>query len=151
MNKTLTFAAALAAVSLAVPAAAQNGYGGYEARTYQLQDRIQRGIQNRTITRQEAVFLRDHVRRLALQTRQFGRDGLSRNERRVLDQHIDYLQQQIRLAERNRDDRGREWDRNDNRQWDRDDNRQWDRDGDRDSRNWDRNGDRDGRDWRDRD
>ena len=145
MNKTLTLAAALAALSLAVPAAAQSGYGGYEARAAQLQNQVQRGVQRGTITRQEAISLRDQLRQLTRQTRQFGRDGLSRNERRVLDQHIDYLQQQIRLAERNRNDRGRDWDRDDRgRDWDRDDRRDWDRD---ERRDWDR---RDDRDWRDR-
>lgn len=159
MKKIIILAAALSAVGLAAPAVAQdryggnaygyaNGHGGIQARTDQLRQRLQFGVQRGTISRQEAVYLRDGVRQLTRLERHYSRDGLSRYERRDLQGRIQQLQQQIHLAERNRDDRygrddrdGRDWrdhredrdDRNDgDRRWDRDDryegDRRWDDD-----------------------
>ena len=137
MKKIITAIAALSAIGLAAPAVAQdrygnnnsygynNGYGGgrgIEARTDQLRQRLQMGIQRGVISRQEASYLRDGIRQLTRMERQYSRDGLSRNERRFLQDRLQQLQQQIHAAERNRD--GRDWG-----------------DGDRDGR--------DGRDWRD--
>jgi len=137
MKKIITAIAALSAIGLAAPAVAQdrygnnnsygynNGYGGgrgIEARTDQLRQRLQMGIQRGVISRQEASYLRDGIRQLTGMERQYSRDGLSRNERRFLQDRLQQLQQQLQAAERNRD--GRDW-----------------RDGDRDGR--------DGRDWRD--
>ena len=164
MKKFITIAAALSALTLAAPAVAQdrygnndrgygygnnNGYGGgIEARLDQLRQRLQFGIQRGSISRQEAVYLRDGVRQVTRLERQYSRDGLNRQERRFLQDRLQQLQQQIHAAERNRDGRG--W-----REGDRDgrDGRDW-RDG-RDDRNdgdrrWD-DDNRDGRDWRDRD
>jgi hypothetical protein len=138
MKKILTALAALSAIGLAAPAVAQdrwgnqNGYGynnggnGIEQRLEQLRQRLQFGIQRGTISRQEAVYLRDGVRQVSRLERQYSRDGLSRQERRFLQNRVQQLQQQLHAAERNRD--GRDW-----------------RDGDRDGRD----GNRDGRDWRD--
>ena len=148
MKKIITIIAALSAIGLAAPAVAQdrygngngvgngygyaNGNGGIEARTDQLQRRIQVGIQRGAISRQEAVYLRDGFRQLTRLERQYSRDGFSRNERRFLQDRIQRLQQQIQVAERSRDDRyGRDDDR-----YDRDDRndggRGWDDDNRRD-------------------
>jgi hypothetical protein len=144
MKKIVILAAALSAISLAAPAAAQDRYGGnaygyangngIQARTDQLRQRLQFGVQRGTISRQEAVYLRDGVRQLTRLERQYSRDGFSRNERRFLQDRIQQLQQQIHAAERNRDDRyGRDDDR-DGRGWsdgrdDRNDGeRRWDDD-----------------------
>ena len=157
MKKIITLVAALSAIGLAAPAVAQdrygnnngygygNGYGGIQARTDQLRERLQFGVQRGTISRQEAGYLRDGLRQLTRLERQYSRDGLSRYERRDLQGRIQQLQQQIQIAERSRDNRygrdddrdGRDWrdgrgdrgDRNDgDRRWD-DDNRR-DRDDD---------------------
>ena len=151
MKKIITIVAALSAIGLAAPAVAQdrydnngygyngNGAGGIDARTDQLQRRIQAGIERGTISRQEAVYLRDGYRQLNRIERQYSRNGLSRDERRDLQQRIQQLQQQIQLAERSR---GNGYGRDDNRGWS-------DGRGDRDDRN---DGDRrDDNDRRDRD
>ena len=154
MKTIITIAAALSAIGLAAPASAQDrygndgaygyaqGYGGIQARTDQLRQRLQLGVQRGTISRQEAVYLRDGFRQLNRLERQYSRDGLNRRERRALQQRIQQLQQQIQFAERSRDDRyGRDRD-SDGRDW-------RDGRGDRDDRN-----DGDGRwddDRRDRD
>jgi hypothetical protein len=164
MKKIITLVAALSAIGLAAPAAAQDrygnnnnnsygqgyGHGGIDARTDQLQRRIQVGIQRGTISRQEAGYLHNGLRQLNILERQYSRGGFSRNERQALHQRILHLQQQIQAAERSRDSRDSRYGRDDDR-----DGRDW-RDG-RDGRD-DRNGgdrrrddDRDGRDWRDRD
>jgi hypothetical protein len=160
MKTIITIAAALSALALAAPAAAQdryggnsaygygNGHGGIQARTDQLRQRLQFGVQRGTISRREAVYLRDGVRQLTRLERQYSRDGLSRYERRDLQGRIQHLQQQIHFAERSRDDRygrddrdGRDWrdgrdDRNDgDGRWDRDDRNDGDRRWDDDRRN----------------
>src|SRR5688500_11365980 len=144
MKKFITIIAALSAIGLATPAAAQNrygdngsygyanGYGGMQARTEQLRQRFQIGIQRGTISRQEAGYLRDGFRQLNRLERQYGRDGLNRYERRTLQQHIQQLRQQIQVAERSRgngygrdDDRdgrdGRDWSDGRGDRYDRDD------------------------------
>lgn len=158
MKKIITIVAALSAIGLAAPAAAQdrygnnnnsygyaNGNGGIDARTNQLQRRIQVGIQRGTISRQEASYLNDRFRQLIRLERQYSRGGINRNERQALHQHILQLQQQIQSAERSRGN-GYGYGRDDNR-----DGRDWrDGRGDRDDRN---DGDRrwDDNDRRDRD
>ena len=143
MKKAVILAAALVALGGTAPAAAQSNWGnyangydrnGFEFRLNQLQERIQYGVERRTISRQEAYQLRDQLRQLNRLERQYGRNGLNRGERRDLQERIQYLQRQIQIAER---DRGYGHDRND--RYDRDDDRR-DRDDDRDD---DRRGDRD--------
>ena len=148
MKKIITIVAALSAIGLASPAVAQsrygnanaygyaNGYGGIEARIDQLQRRIQVGIQRGTISRQEAVYLRDGFRQLNRLERHYSRGGLHRGERQDLQLRIRQLQRQIQVAERSRDTRyGRDHDR-DGRDWnDGRDDRYEDRDGG--DRRWD--------------
>ena len=149
MKKIITIVAALSAIGLAVPAAAQDRYGnqdrygsdnsygytngnnGVEARIDQLQRRFQVGIQRGTISRQEAAYLRDGFRRLDRAERQYSRGGFDRSERRD-------LQQRIQFAERSRDTRYGRDDWRDGRA-DNDDRYDGDRRGDdrRDRGDWD--------------
>ncbi len=125
MKKIITALAALSAIALAAPAVAQdrygnqNGYGhnnggnGIEQRLEQLRQRLQFGIQRGSISRQEAVYLRNGVRQVTRLERQYSRDGLNRQERRFLQDRLQQLQQQLHAAERNRDghnDGDRRWD-----------------------------------------
>jgi uncharacterized protein HemX len=136
MKKTITTIAALSALVVSVPAAAQGGYGGIDARIEHLQQRIQSGVQRGTISRHEAMQLRPRLRELTRMERQFSRDGLTRRERQILQEEIRELQDQIRYAERS----GSRWDHRDGRHsghyqddgnWDHQgyDRRKWDRDG----------------------
>lgn len=100
MKKIILAMAAISAVSVAVPAAAARN--GIEMRSDQLQHRIQRGVQNRTISQREAVPLRAELRQLNRSERRFSRNGLSRSERYQLRQQVQVLEQRIHFAERNR-------------------------------------------------
>ena len=130
MKKILIGIAAIATLGATAPAAAQyRAYNdnGIENRIGQLQNRLQAGVQRGTITRGEAVQLRERLRQLRQIERQFSRNGLTRGERDNLQQRIRNLQQQIKYAERNgndRFDRDGRYDRDDDRR-DRDD--RWDR------------------------
>lgn len=120
MKKILLAMAAVSALSLAAPSAAQysgNHHSGtnIDARINELQARLQAGVQRGTITRQEAVTLREQLRQLRQLERQYSSDGLSRGERDQLLQRIQTLRQHIATAERNRDYRDRDdrWDDDD--------------------------------------
>ncbi len=122
MKKLIMTMAALSVVSIAAPAAAQYRGGNLDNRIEHLQDRIQQGVQRGTISRGEAMPLRDRLRQLTRLERQFSRGGFSRNEQRVLQQRIQSLRQQIQYAERSgrhdrhdRDDRYDHHDRDDDR------------------------------------
>ncbi|HEV7228835.1 hypothetical protein [Brevundimonas sp.] len=136
MKKFLIPALALAAASVAVPAAAQiradvyvgaqpsygygNGYGyGYghdydrnwqpiHRRVANLDRRIDQGLRNGALTRREASGLRAELNALVRLERQYSRNGLSRQEVRDLDYRFDRLAQQVRWERRDRDrNRGR--------------------------------------------
>lgn len=100
MKKIAITLAVLASVSAAAPAAAQYRGANLDNRIEQLQDRIQDGVRRGTITRNEAVPLRNRLRQLTRLERRYGRDGFSRWERNDLQQRIQNLRQQIRYAER---------------------------------------------------
>ena len=117
MKKILLSMAALSALSIGVPAAAQyqnQGYGNgnYQngsnqngangnlaVRIGQLQARIQAGVQSGAISRQEAQPLRQQLRQLIQLERQYSVNGLSGQERAELQQRIRNLRQQIRFAD----------------------------------------------------
>lgn len=150
MKRIVLTLAALSSVAISAPVAAQNfGFFGSSARVQQLQDRIQFGIERGSISRREAGYLRSQVRQLARLERQYSFDGLSSGERRDLQQRIQFVQREIRNAERNGDFRNGRGD--DDERFDRD--RRFDRDGrfvhDRDD-DWDDHGRR-GRDHDDDD
>ncbi len=121
MNKLLTVAAAASAL-VAIPAAAQtygqpygqgNGYGqgygygqanagggiGIQNRIAQLEARLQAGLQTGTITRQEAQSIRPQIRELRRLERQYSANGLTHQERQVLQKRIRYARQQLRTAD----------------------------------------------------
>jgi hypothetical protein len=104
MRKLIIALAATTAIAAAAPAAAQFG-GTAQLRTDQLQAQIQAGVQNGTITRAEAMPLRDQLRQLSQLERQYSRGGLSIQERTDLRNRTASLREQIRLAVRNNDTR----------------------------------------------
>jgi hypothetical protein len=108
MKKIIIALAATTAIAAAAPAAAQ--YGGQigssiQLRTDQLQAQLQAGVQAGTITRAEAMPLRDQLRMLSQLERQYSRDGLTFQERSELRSRAQSLRQGIRMAIRNGDDR----------------------------------------------
>jgi len=105
MNKIFLTMAGIAALSAAAPALAQSADANINARIQNLQVQLQAGVQNRTITRNEAGPLREQLRALSQLERQYSRDGLSRGERDQLQQRIRMLNQSIRMASRNGDTR----------------------------------------------
>lgn len=183
MSKLLWAAAGVSALAIAAPAAGQSGYGqgqysqsqysrgaGFEARFERLEARLRAGVQQRSISNDEARLLDAQLRRLRDMHRRYAADGLSREERRDLQQQTWELRRQMRIA----DSGG--WDRYDSDDAWRDDDddrrpsqgygqRDWiDRDNDGyDDRDYDRDGrwdddvnaridrDRDGYDDRDLD
>lgn len=105
MKKIMMTMAAVSALAMAGPAMAQTASGNFDARIGQLQTNLQAGIQSGRITRSEAVGLREQLRQLSQLERRYSRNGLSRDERNQLQQRIQTLRQQIRMAERNGDNR----------------------------------------------
>jgi len=57
--------AAVSAIAIGAPAAAQNMGGNIQSRLQQLRLNIQAGVQRGTITRQEAMPLREQLRQLS--------------------------------------------------------------------------------------
>lgn len=133
MKKVLLSLAALAAVTTALPAAAQgygrgydNGYDqrGYDQRGYnqrgydqrgwtpvevrleRLHERIQRGVESGRLTRREAQGLRAEFRDLVQRERAYSRNGLTWQERADLEARFDRLSARIRFERRDGEDRG---------------------------------------------
>ena len=105
MKKILMTMAAVSALAAAAPAAAQYANSNFDVRINELRTDLQAGVQSGRITRNEAVQLRAQLQQLSQLERQFSRDGLSRFERDQLQQRIQTLRQQIRMADRNGDTR----------------------------------------------
>lgn len=106
MKKYLAIAVAAAALMTAAPAAAQS-WQSINQRQDRLDDRIDTGVRNGSLTRNEAVRLRAEFNDLVrLEARYRASNGLSRNERADLDQRFDRLSQRIRYERNDRDDRG---------------------------------------------
>jgi hypothetical protein len=72
-----------------------------------LDQRIDVGIRNGSLTRNEAMRLRGEFRDLARLEANYRRDGLSMRERADLDRRFDLLSARIRYERHDRDDRGR--------------------------------------------
>jgi len=164
--------AAAAVAMIASPAAAQDypepnqGYAnpyGVGNSTYannsiamrigQLRARLQEGVQNGSITRREARPIRQQINQLASLERQYGFNGLSRQERADLQQRIRLVRQALRRADDGAQGRYSQWDREDGYGWDgRNDGPGWGNPNERVDANrdgWDdRDYDRDGR-WDD--
>ncbi|HEU0134675.1 MAG TPA: hypothetical protein VFR28_07615 [Allosphingosinicella sp.] len=115
MNKILLSVAAMGAIAVAAPAAAQTGYGynnanaggtvGMSNRIAQLEARLQAGVQAGVIDRAEARDLRMDLRELRRLERQYSYNGLTQSERQDLQQRLRTLRQEIRTADNGRFDR----------------------------------------------
>jgi len=106
MKKFLAMAVAASALAVSAPASAQS-WQNINQRQAQLDQRIDVGVRNGSLTRSEAARLRDDFRDLArLEARYRASNGLSYNERADLDRRFDRLSAQIRYERRDRDDRG---------------------------------------------
>ena len=123
MKKALIPVLAIAAASVAVPAAAQNydrydrhdrgdryeqNRGGWQSisqRKFQLDRRIDVGIRNGALSRREATRLQSELNSLVRLERSYMRGGLTRWERNDLDRRYDRLAVQVRSERRDRDNR----------------------------------------------
>lgn len=113
MKKILTGMAALSAIAVAAPAAAQQGHayghnrygnaaavdGNLSVRLGQLQARIDSGVRSGAISRGEAISLQQQLRQLALLERRYAANGISGQERADLQHRIRSVRQQVRAAE----------------------------------------------------
>lgn len=109
MKVLLASAALAAAMAFAAPASAQsyNGWQSVNARQERLDDRIDQGLRNGSLTRREAMELRSEFRDIArLEARYRASNGLSQWERRDLDQRFDRLSAQIRFERHDANNRG---------------------------------------------
>ena len=126
MNKFIATMAAVSALAIAAPAVAQPGYGGQQnsyrggnadanlsARIDQLQVRLQAGVQSGSITRREAMSLRQQLRQLSQLERQYARNGISGQERGELQRRMRDVRQAIRRADGNDQARWDGYDRED--------------------------------------
>lgn len=125
MNKFIAAMATVSAMAIAAPAAAQypgqqNGYrasgqadANLSARIDQLQVRLQAGVQSGSITRREAMSLRQQLRQLGQLERQYARGGISGRERGELQRRMREVRQAIRAADGNHQARWDGYDRED--------------------------------------
>lgn len=120
--------AAIPALAFAVPAAAQPGgfngqQGSYRdagnagmhmsARIDQLQMRLQAGVQNGSISRREAMPLRQQLRQLVQLERRYSAGGMSGQERSELQRRMRDVRMAIRRADGNDQARWDGYDRED--------------------------------------
>jgi len=124
MKKMMIPVLAVAAVSMAVPAAAQsyghsgpsrgpayqqqhNGWQSISQRKYTLDRRIDQGVRSRQLSQREASSLKAELNSLVRLEMQYARNGLSRQERVDLDRRYDRLSAKVRYERRDND--GRRW------------------------------------------
>ena len=120
MKKALIPVLAIAAASVAVPAAAQNydrydrhdryeqNRGGWQSisnRKHQLDRRIDVGMRNGSLSRREGRRLENALHQLVRLERNYMRGGLTRWERNDLDRRYDRLAVDVRMERRDRDNR----------------------------------------------
>lgn len=120
MKKALIPVLAIAAASVAVPAAAQSydrhdrgdryeqNHGRWQSisnRKHQLDRRIDVGLRNGSLSRREASRLSAELNSLVRLERSYMRGGLTRWERSDLDRRYDRLAMQVRMERRDRDNR----------------------------------------------
>jgi hypothetical protein len=126
MNKLLFSMAALGAIAVAAPAAAQYGYSsdvraggaiGISNQISQLEARLQAGINAGLIDRVEARELRMDLRNLRRLERQYSYNGLSQSERQDLRQRLRSVRQELRMADNGRFDRDTRYGRWDDPYW----------------------------------
>ena len=105
MNKFLAMAVAASALAVAAPASAQS-WQSINQRQANLDHRIDVGVRNGSLTRNEAMRLRAEFRDLArLEARYRASRGLSNAERRDLDRRFDRLSALITARMNDRDRR----------------------------------------------
>jgi hypothetical protein len=126
MNKLLFSMAAVGAIAVAAPAAAQYNYNndvraggsvGIANQIAQLDARLQAGISAGLIDRTEARELRMDLRDLRRLERQYSYNGLTQAERQDLRQRLRGLREDIRLADNGRFDRDTRYGSWDDRDW----------------------------------
>lgn len=126
MNKLLFPMAALGAIAVAAPAAAQYGYNsdvraggsvGISNQIGQLEARLQAGISAGLIDRVEARELRMDLRELRLLERRYSYNGLTQAERQDLRQRLRNVRQELRMADNGRFDRDNRYGRWDDPYW----------------------------------
>jgi len=109
MKKFLAMAVAASALAVAAPASAQT-WQSINERQARMDERIDMGVRNGSLTRSEAGRLRSEFTALARLEARYRHDGLSGSERADLDRRFDALSSQIRYERNDRDDRGdRNW------------------------------------------
>jgi hypothetical protein len=102
---TLGATLSVAAVSLPQTASAAP-WQSINQRQVRLDQRIDQGIRNGSLTRREAVQLRGEFRQIVqLENRYRRSNGLSLSERRDLDRRFDGLSQRVRYERHDRQDR----------------------------------------------
>ncbi|VXD00518.1 hypothetical protein [Sphingomonas sp. AX6] len=100
----------IAAAAVPATASAQNGWQTINQRQARIEMRINQGIRNGALNRNEAVRLRTQFRQLSQLENQYrrSRPGLTVAERRDLDRRFDRLSQQVRTQKNDRQtNRGR--------------------------------------------
>lgn len=108
MKKLLAIAVAAGALAIAAPASAQM-WQSINQRQAQLDARIDAGVRDGSLTRQEAFRVRGEFNDLLRLEARYRADGLSFGERADLDRRFDALSQEIRFQrhdDQTRDDRG---------------------------------------------
>ncbi|HLL32202.1 MAG TPA: hypothetical protein VK403_14535 [Allosphingosinicella sp.] len=122
MNKILLSMAAVGAIAVAAPAAAQSWQSnnwntsvnvGISNQIAQLDARLQAGIRSGEISRSEARSLRAQLRELTRLEGRYSYNGLTQAERQDLRQRLRIVRENIRIADRgryDRDNRYGDWD-----------------------------------------
>ncbi|HYJ29531.1 MAG TPA: hypothetical protein VEW25_04240 [Allosphingosinicella sp.] len=113
MKKIILALAATTALAAAMPAAAQTAGGNVNVRIGDLQTQLQAGVRTGSITRSEAMPLREQLRQLEALERQYSVGGFTMQERSALQSRIANLRQGIGMAGGNGDDRADRGDRDD--------------------------------------
>ncbi|HVK79286.1 MAG TPA: hypothetical protein VM915_01620 [Verrucomicrobiae bacterium] len=106
MKKFLALAATASVLAFAAPAAAQS-WQNINDRQERLDERIDRGVQNGSLTRREASQLRADFQEIVRVERAYRMsNGLSARERDDLDRRFDALSARIRWERNDNQDRG---------------------------------------------
>lgn len=96
MKKLLLLAAAAGMLAVSAPASAAPWDTNINARQAELNNRIDAGLRDGSLTRTEALNLRAQARQISYLERRYRYNGLAVWERRDLDQRLDRLAQNIR-------------------------------------------------------
>lgn len=120
MKKLMILAATLGVATTAIPAAAIAAPAGHatvsvsmqwqniNARQARIDQQIDRGVRNGSISRREATQLRSEFRRIASLEAQYrrSRPGLTQAERRDLDRRFDVIERRVRVESADRNGHG---------------------------------------------